>query len=82
MKQGLIRVDGVAKTYPTADGATTAGLSSLCGIYIWNLLLVRLADLAADKGVQLPIFTSSHVAGGAERHADLFKHYPQHVPLL
>jgi uncharacterized phosphosugar-binding protein len=68
--------------YPTADGATTAGLSSLCGIYIWNLLLVRLADLAADKGVQLPIFTSSNVAGGAERNADLFKHYRQQVPLL
>lgn len=68
--------------YPTADGATTAGLSSLCGIYIWNLLLARLADLAGERGVQLPIFTSSNVTGGAERNAALFKHYRQKVHSL
>ena len=68
--------------YPTADGVMTAGLSSLCGIYVWNLLLARLADLAAEKGVRLPLFTSSNVAGGADRNADLFKHYRQKVQAL
>jgi uncharacterized phosphosugar-binding protein len=68
--------------YPTRDGTMTAGLSSLCGIYVWNLLLARLADLADEKGVRLPIFTSSNVAGGAERNADLFKHYRQKVSTL
>jgi uncharacterized phosphosugar-binding protein len=68
--------------YPTADGVMTAGLSSLCGIYVWNLLLARLADLAAERGVRLPLFTSSNVAGGAERNADLFKHYRQKVQTL
>ena len=68
--------------YPTADGVMTAGLSSLCGIYIWNLLLTRLADLAGAKGVRLPIFTSSNVAGGAERNVELFKHYRRRVHTL
>lgn len=61
--------------YKTADGGSTAGLSSLSGVYIWNLLLTRLADLAAEAGVRLPLFTSSNVAGGAARNEELFKHY-------
>jgi uncharacterized phosphosugar-binding protein len=68
--------------YPAGDGVMTAGLSSLCGIYVWNLLLARLADLAAAKGVRLPIFTSSNVAGGEERNVELFKHYRQRVHTL
>ena len=68
--------------YPAGDGVKTAGLSSLCGIYVWNLLLARLADLAAAKGVRLPIFTSSNVAGGEERNVELFKHYRQRVHTL
>jgi uncharacterized phosphosugar-binding protein len=68
--------------YPAGDGVMTAGLSSLCGIYVWNLLLARLADLAKAKGVRLPIFTSSNVAGGEERNVELFKHYRQRVHTL
>lgn len=68
--------------YPAGDGVMTAGLSSLCGIYVWNLLLARLADLASAKGVRLPIFTSSNVAGGEERNVELFKHYRQRVHTL
>lgn len=68
--------------YPTADGVRTAGLSSLSGVYIWNLLLTRLADLAAAEGVTLPLFTSSNVTGGAERNVDLFKHYRPRVRML
>ena len=68
--------------YPTADGASTAGLSSLTCIYVWNLLLTRLADLAAAKGLSLPIFTSSNVVGGAERNAELFKRYRGRVQAL
>jgi uncharacterized phosphosugar-binding protein len=68
--------------YPTADGSTTAGLSSLSCVFVWNLLLTRLADLAANAGVQLPIFTSSNVAGGADRNAELFKQYRPRVRSL
>lgn len=68
--------------YPTEDGVATAGLSSLSGVYVWNLLITRLADLAATAGVRLPLFTSSNVAGGADRNAELFKRYRPRVRTL
>ncbi|HZC70754.1 MAG TPA: sugar isomerase domain-containing protein [Jatrophihabitans sp.] len=68
--------------YPAGDGVRTAGLSSLTGVYVWNLLLARLADLATTRGVRLPIFASSNVAGGAERNAELLKHYRSRVRTL
>ena len=68
--------------YPTADGVMTAGLSSLTCVYVWNLLLTRLADLAATAGVRLPLFTSSNMVGGAERNVELFKHYRPRVHSL
>ena len=68
--------------YPAGDGVYTAGLSSLSGIYVWNLLLARLADLACRRGVRLPIFTSSNVDGGAARNAELFAHYRPKVHAL
>jgi uncharacterized phosphosugar-binding protein len=68
--------------YPTGAGVRTAGLSSLTGIYVWNLLLTRLADLADAKGVRLPLFTSSNVDGGAERNAELVKQFRGRVHAL
>ncbi|MGZ4138497.1 MAG: sugar isomerase domain-containing protein [Actinomycetota bacterium] len=68
--------------YPAGEGTKTAGLSSLTGIYVWNLLLSRIADRAEQKGVRLPIFTSSNVEGGHERNAELFKHYRTKVHTL
>jgi uncharacterized phosphosugar-binding protein len=62
--------------------AATAGLSSLTNVFLWNLLLVRLADRAAPKGIELPLWTSSNVEGGAERNAALMERYRSRVPLL
>jgi uncharacterized phosphosugar-binding protein len=68
--------------YPTGSGVNTAGLSSLAGVYLWNLLLTRLADRAAADGLCLPIFTSANVEGGVERNAELFKRYRDRVHTL
>ena len=68
--------------YPTGDGATTAGLSSLTGVYVWDLLLARVADGARSRGIRLPIWTSSNVAGGSERNAELFARFAHRVPML
>ena len=57
----------------------TAGLSSLTSIYLWDLLLARLADRAAAKGVDLPVWTSSNVEGGAERNAALARIYRKRI---
>lgn len=68
--------------YPVGDGVATAGLSSLTGVYLWDLLLTRLADLARAEGVRLPVWTSSNVEGGAERNRSLFAAYQPRVPTL
>jgi uncharacterized phosphosugar-binding protein len=66
-----------------ADGqAPTAGVSSLTNVFLWNLLLARVADRAAAKGIELPLWTSSNVDGGAERNAALMTTYRTKVPLL
>jgi uncharacterized phosphosugar-binding protein len=70
-----------------ANGATstatpTAGLSSLTGVYLWDLLLARLADRAAAKGIGMPVWSSSNVEGGAERNVALVETYRERIPLL
>jgi uncharacterized phosphosugar-binding protein len=69
-------------SYPTGDGSTTAGLSSLTGVYLWNLLLARVADRAVERGLRLPVWASSNVAGGAEQNIVLFDRYRHRVPEL
>lgn len=68
--------------YPVGDGVATAGLSSLTGVYLWDLLLARLADLAGADGVRLPLWTSSNVEGGAERNRALFATFQRRIPTL
>lgn len=60
----------------------TAALSSLVSVYVWDVLLARLADAAAADGVDLPLWTSSNVPGGDERNAALARRYRGRVPLL
>lgn len=68
--------------YPLADGGTTAGLSTLSGVFLWNLLLSMVADRSAAEGIRLPVWTSANVAGGSERTAELRESYRKRVPLL
>jgi uncharacterized phosphosugar-binding protein len=68
--------------YFSENVGPTAGLSSLTNVFLWNSLLARLADRAADKGIGLPLWTSSNVEGGAERNAVLKTLYRKRVPLL
>lgn len=57
-------------------------LSSLAGVYLWNLLLGRLADLAAAEGVRLPLWTSANVDGGEARNRELLDRYRKRIPML
>ena len=70
--------------YPLGDAAGTriAGLSSLTGVFLWDLLLARMADAAAERRIALPVWTSSNVAGGTERNAELFARFRQRVRTL
>jgi uncharacterized phosphosugar-binding protein len=61
---------------------STAALSSLAGVYLWNLLLARLAARAHTAGTALPIWASANVAGGDERNRQLFARYRSRIPML
>jgi uncharacterized phosphosugar-binding protein len=63
-------------SYP-GGAPRTAALSSLACVYLWNLLLARMADRA-----ELPLWASANVPGGDERNADLLERYSVRVPTL
>lgn len=63
-------------------GTRVAGLSSITGVYVWNLLLASLADQAADAGVELPIFASANAPGMDEFNAALQARYRPRVRTL
>jgi uncharacterized phosphosugar-binding protein len=73
---------------PAGDSAypqqapVTAALSSLANVFLWNLLLARLVDLARDAGVPLPLWRSSNVEGGDAANAALLAQYQKRVPSL
>lgn len=67
--------------YPAGQGKT-APLSSLSGIYLWNVLLALLADLATERGVELPLWASANVEGGTARNQELLERYRDRIPFL
>jgi uncharacterized phosphosugar-binding protein len=63
-------------------GASTGPLSSLVSVYLWNLLLARLVDLAATAGVDLPLWRSANTPGGDAHNTALADRYRTRVPTL
>jgi uncharacterized phosphosugar-binding protein len=63
-------------SYP-AEAPRTAPLSSLACVYLWNLVLARMADRA-----DLPLWASANTPGGDERNAALLERYSVRVPAL
>ena len=68
-------------TYPPAD-PVTAAVSTIATAFLWNLLMVRLFDKAAEAGVPLPLWRSANVEGGDAANADLLRKYQARVPQL
>lgn len=68
--------------YDAGAGAATMPLSSLSGIFLWNLLLGRLSALAAASGLSLPLWTSANVEGGDARNQALLDRYRRRIPSL
>lgn len=67
--------------YP-AEEPRTAALSSLVCVFLWNLLLARLVDRAAERSGTLPLWVSSNIEGGDERNAALLERYSARIPAL
>jgi uncharacterized phosphosugar-binding protein len=68
--------------YDAGGGVKTMPLSSLTSVYLWNLLLVRAAEIAAARGDRLPVWTSANVEGGEEQNRRLLERYRKRVPRL
>jgi uncharacterized phosphosugar-binding protein len=68
-------------TYPV-DEPVTAAISTVATAFLWNLLMVRLFDKAAEQNVHLPLWRSANVEGGDAANADLLRHYQTRIPQL
>ena len=62
-----------------AETVAVGGLSSLSSVFVWNLLLARLAGRAQMRGVDLPLWSSANVEGGDDRNAALFIRYRNRI---
>lgn len=87
------RLDGVAdhlfdtlvpygdSSYPPGDPVTGA-LSSLVCVYVWNLLLARVLELGAERGIEVPLWESANTAAGEERNRVLIERYRSRIRAL
>ncbi|GLW63465.1 SIS domain-containing protein [Actinomadura rubrobrunea] len=60
----------------------TAAVSTILAAYAWTRLLTELHDLALERGLDLPCWTSANVPGGDERNRHLLERYRHRVPEL
>lgn len=65
-----------------AGAPRTAAVSTVLAAYAWARVLADLDDLAAERGVDLPRWTSANVPGGDEVNAALLERYRHRVPEL
>nr|BFE98541.1 hypothetical protein GCM10020241_02170 [Streptoalloteichus tenebrarius] len=67
--------------YPV-EAPFTAPLSSLAVMFLWNCVLVRVTERAAQQSVELPLWRSSNVVGNDDWNAELMRRYHDRVPQL
>lgn len=87
------RLDGVAdhlfdtlvpygdSSYPPGDPVTGA-LSTLVCIYVWNLVLARVLELGAERGIEVPLWESANTEQGEERNKMLIERYRRRIGAL
>jgi uncharacterized phosphosugar-binding protein len=69
--------------YVASPGARpVAPLSTILGAYVWDALLVRLADCAAVADVELPVWASSNVPGGDESTDEMMSRFVERIQAL
>ena len=74
-------VPGGDASFPP-ESPVTAPLSSLTNVFLWNMLLVELHNIAREKNIALPVWRSSNTVGGDEANAANLEHYGKRVPGL
>ena len=79
-----LTLDNCASANETAletAGVQTGPVSSVAASCLFHALLVRAAEILAEKGLELPVYKSSN-AGGDEHNARLEKKYHERIKYL
>lgn len=73
---------GDACLRPEGAAAAMTPLSTVTGVYILNSVLAQATELAISKGVDVPIYLSGNIPGGAERNKALIRRFQPRIPHL
>lgn len=63
-------------------GTQVGPTSTVLGAMLLNAVMARAAEILADQGVPLEVFTSANLAAGDERNAALVTKYADRIPAL
>ena len=73
---------GYACLQPEGAAAAMTPLSTVTGVYILNSVLAQATELALSRGVDVPIYLSGNIPGGAERNRALIERYQPRIKHL
>lgn len=73
---------GDACLLPRGAAIKTTPLSTITGAFILNSILVEGTQLALVEGVDVPIYLSGNIPGGAERNKALIDRFQPRIPHL
>lgn len=73
---------GDACLLPQGAAIKTTPLSTITGAFILNSILVEGTQLALAEGVDVPIYLSGNIPGGAERNKALIDRFQPRIPYL
>ena len=73
---------GDACLQPQGASVKTTPLSTIAGAFILNTILAEATELALAEGVDVPIYVSGNIPGGAERNKDLIARFQPRIPHL
>lgn len=57
-------------------------LSTITGVYILNSVLAEATRIALERGVDVPVYCSGNIPGGAEKNKALIERFQKRIPHL
>lgn len=57
-------------------------LSTITGVYILNSVLAEATRIALERGVDVPVYCSGNIPGGAEKNIALIERFQKRIPHL
>lgn len=64
------------------DGVKAGPLSSICGIFIANSIMLEACEALRRRGVRPPVFMSGNIEGGDEYNAEMIAKYRKRIKHL